>query len=321
MTTAAQPINTTGDSLGDALGTAYFERPASLALTFATVPTWRVGKAPAGAVPLPLDDPSFVMIAGYVNNVPAPQDPAYVPQGDAQPGFSWLTGTGSVYPNGDMIAKTGYNPFSVTPEAILEVTAQDLPASVDPYLPAIMADVEYMSGAFNTYPYSQQYGYFEIKAKLPKGAGLWPAFWMMPVAAGWPPENDIMEVLGATPNILYTTLHSLDLATASNNESTQEAFATDTGIDLSASFNQFGCLWDATKVRYYLNRKLVFSFPTPADWNQPFYLIVNLAVGGATSWGGAPDAETMFPATMEVAGVSVWEVLPSGTSNPVSLAP
>lgn len=305
MTNATKPINTAGDTLGAALNVSDFIRPG-FTVTFPTIPAWHVGKVnplAAGATAPALTDPSFYLTAGYIHNTPSPSDPSYAKPGAPFPGFSWLSDELAPYPNGDAIAATGCNPFSVAAD-VLTISAIPTPASVLPWLPAGFSQ-SYVSGAMCSFPFSQTYGYFEAKMKVPTGQGLWPAFWLMPVDMSSPPENDIVEVIGSTPDVLYTTLHDTSYATATNT-STQISYGTNT-VDLSQGFHLFGCDWGPETVRYYLDRVLVFSEPTPADWNKPFYWIVNLAVGGPTSWPGAPDASTAFPAKLEVAYVSVWQ--------------
>jgi beta-glucanase (GH16 family) len=65
--------------------------------------------------------------------------------------------------------------------------------------------------------------------------------------------------------------------------------------------------WGPDNVRFYLDRQLVFSHITPDDWHAPFYLLVNLAVGGPKSWQGAPDTNTQFPAHLRISAIRAWQ--------------
>jgi beta-glucanase (GH16 family) len=145
-----------------------------------------------------------------------------------------------------------------------------------------------------------------MKAQFPKGAGLWPACWLMPADLSWPPELDVVEALMQKPRVVYTTAHDASYKTTTNPPSSQMAFATNTA-DLSLEPHEFGVDWGPTKLRWYLDRKLIFSLPTPLDYNRPMYWIVNLAVGGPKSWAGAPDSTTVFPAHMQVFAVEAWQ--------------
>jgi beta-glucanase (GH16 family) len=258
----------------------------------------RVKPAPART----LTDPSFQWTAGYIHATPSPGQPAYVPLGTSSPAVAWLKGELAVYPNADAIEASGYTPFSVV-DGVLTITVDRTSDSMLPLLPAA-APRGYVSGALTSYPFGQTYGYFEMSARIPSGRGLWPAFWLLPVAMKWPPEIDVMEVLGNDPRTVYTTLHSRRLE-----KGTYRAYATKT-VDLSADFHLYGVDWGPERVRYYLDRRLVFSRPTPDDWHEPFYLLVNLGVGGPHSWPGAPDASTRFPAHLQVATIGAWQRRP-----------
>ena len=94
------------------------------------------------------------------------------------------------------------NPFSVS-NGILTIEAN--PAS--PTIEAITGQ-PYTSGIITTYhSFAQTYGYFEMRAQLPTGQGIWPAFWLLPTDQSWPPEIDIMELIGSEPNNLYNFVH------------------------------------------------------------------------------------------------------------------
>src|SRR4051812_28466708 len=96
------------------------------------------------------------------------------------------------------------NPFSVQ-NGVLNITAKP----TDPALLPYVHNQPYTSGFIDTYhEFSQTYGYFEMRAQLPAGKGLWPAFWMLPEDNSWPPELDIMEMLGQYKYTLVNTVHS-----------------------------------------------------------------------------------------------------------------
>jgi hypothetical protein len=243
----------------------------------------------------PLDDPGFVWRAGYVHATASPGTPAYVPPGTPWPAFSWLSSERAVYPNADAIAVSGFCPLQAGDDG-LALVARPTPPGVVPNIPPGFAR-DFVSAALNSYPFSQRYGYFEARARVPAGRGLWPAFWLLPVDLSWPPEADVMEVLGQDPRTLYTTVHSRSWP-----DGTMRGHGT-RGADLSAAMHRFGMDWGPERVCFYLDRKRVFSQPTPRDWHKPFYLLLNLGVGGPKSWPGAPDAQTRFPARFVVAEV------------------
>src|SRR5262249_34882959 len=98
----------------------------------------------------------------------------------------------------EMYINANYGPTSsVKPWNVHDgvLTLQAAPASAD--VSAAIDGYKYTSGMINTFnSFSQQYGYFEMRAQLPSGQGLWPAFWLLPKDGSWPPELDVMEVLG-----------------------------------------------------------------------------------------------------------------------------
>lgn len=179
-------------------------------------------------------------------------------------------------------AHLGLDPFKVT-NGVLEIRADRPPLQARPAL----RDYKYVSGMITTQPsFSQAYGYFEMRAKLPRGKGVWPAFWLLPADLGWPPEVDIMESVG-DPSKYYVTYHS--------------AAAKDTGTEVPIEpdqFHVFAVSWDPKSVVWYVDGREVKRLPTPPDMHKPMYMIANLALGG--DWAGYPDATTPFPAVFAI---------------------
>lgn len=155
--------------------------------------------------------------------------------------------------------------------------------------------------------FDQQYGYFEARIKVPKGNGLWPAFWMMPYHT-WPPEIDIMEILGRDTDTMYMTNH---WGTASSPQKKESSFS---GIDFSADFHVFGAKWTSSDITWYVDGVQRFN-STSGIPSQPFFMMLNLAVGG--NWPGSPDSSTYFPSEMQVDYVRAWQPV-NCSSNCVS---
>jgi len=180
-------------------------------------------------------------------------------------------------------ARLGLDPFRVH-NGLLEIRAEPAP----PQAQAALHGYRYVSGLISTQPsFSQTYGYFEMRAKLPRGKGVWPAFWLLPQDLSWPPEVDIMESVG-DPSKVYATLHS--------------KAEDDQGLEVPVSdpdgFHVFAVSWDAKDVVWYVDGREVKRRPTPADMHKPMYLVANVALGG--DWAGYPDASTPFPATLTI---------------------
>jgi beta-glucanase (GH16 family) len=158
------------------------------------------------------------------------------------------------------------------------------------------------------------YGRFEVKAKLPSARGTWPAIWMLPNNIGkisWPMcgEIDIMEHVGHDPAKIHGSLHS---GAYNHTKGTQRSgqlmiptFATD--------FHVYSMDWSADKIVMHIDGKTYATFEKKAgdkeaEWpfDKPFYLILNLAIGGA--WGGQKGIDdAAFPQRMEVDYVRVYQ--------------
>ncbi len=159
------------------------------------------------------------------------------------------------------------------------------------------------------------YGRFEARAKLPRGQGLWPAIWMLPtdyVYGGWAAsgEIDIMELVGHEPNRVHGTLHYGD--TWPGNVFSGSSYTLPTG-DFSDAFHTFALEWEPTQMRWYVDGILYATQSAwwsnagtyPAPFDQPFHLLLNVAVGG--NWPGNPNGSTQFPQMMEVDYVRVYQ--------------
>lgn len=160
-----------------------------------------------------------------------------------------------------------------------------------------------------------KYCRIEARAKMPKGQGYWPAIWMMPtdsVYGGWAAsgEIDIMEYLGQKTDEVHGTLHYG--ASWPQNTSSGKPFTLQTG-NFSDEFHVFAFEWEEGVMRWYVDGELYQTqtewktdkAPFPAPFDQRFHLILNLAVGG--NWPGAPDDETVFPQSLQVDYVRVYQ--------------
>ena len=175
----------------------------------------------------------------------------------------------------------------------------------------------YTSARINTRDrFAFKYGRIEARIRLPAGQGIWPAFWLMPqddVYGTWAAsgEIDIVEAInlgGTGGNTVHGTIHYG--GAWPNNTSSGESYAVATNV--TTEFHTFAVEWDETEMRWYVDDVLyamqnawsTSSAPFPAPFDQPFYIIFNVAVGG--NWPGAPNPGTAFPVTMDVDYVRVY---------------
>jgi beta-glucanase (GH16 family) len=153
-----------------------------------------------------------------------------------------------------------------------------------------------------------QYGYVEVRARVPAGQGLWPAIWLLPASHQSRPEIDIMEVLGHDPNTLYMVLHYND-AQGNRQRSMRESNVS----DLSQDWHVYAVRWTPEEVRWYLDGQEMRNFTRAQQLpHEPMYLLINLAVGG--DWPGSPDEATRFPSVFLIDYVRIWT--PSGADLP-----
>jgi|SRR5579864_807431 len=162
--------------------------------------------------------------------------------------------------------------------------------------------------------FSQTYGRFEARMKIPKGQGMWPAFWMMGDdvdKVGWPTcgEIDVMENIGKEPATVHGSLHGPS-STGSTSDATK-ILSLPAGQNLADDFHIYAVEWEPGTVRFYLDSTLYATFDQ-SQWlaggkwvfDHPFFLLLNVAVGG--DWPGPPDNTTKFPQRMLVDYVRVY---------------
>ena len=154
-----------------------------------------------------------------------------------------------------------------------------------------------------------KYGYVEARIKLPQGKGTWPAFWMMPVNfTAWPADGeiDIMEAVGYIPNVAYSTIH----CNKYNNGGTSiESGNKSVSV---TQFHKYALMWTPESMTFYVDGTTILTYKNDGTgknawpFDAPFYVILNLAWGGA--WGGQGGIdESVLPATMEVDYVRVFQ--------------
>jgi beta-glucanase (GH16 family) len=155
--------------------------------------------------------------------------------------------------------------------------------------------------------FSQAYGRFEARIKIPQGQGIWPAFWMLGAnieKVPWPDcgEIDIMENIGKEPYLVHGTIHGPGY---SGDKAIGQSHALPGEQKFFDDFHVYAVEWGPEEIRFYVDDTL-YETRTPADlpkgakwaYDHPFFLLLNVAVGG--SWPGNPDATSVYPQTMLV---------------------
>lgn len=164
---------------------------------------------------------------------------------------------------------------------------------------------DYTSGLVESLEhFATAYGRIEIRGQLPFTQGIWPAYWMLPTSGGWPPEIDIMELLGHDPTRVYMTHH---WGSWPNVISAGGDFV---GPDFSADWHTYAVEWMPGRLDWYVDgvRRFVSTTNVP---EEPFYVILNTAVGG--NWPGYPDGTTVFPQHNLIDYVRVFTPIEIGT--------
>jgi beta-glucanase (GH16 family) len=162
--------------------------------------------------------------------------------------------------------------------------------------------------------FSQAYGRFEARMKIPRGQGIWPAFWMLGADIGeapWPAsgEIDIMENIGKEPVLVHGTIHGPGY---SGEHGLGAPYSLPSKQNFADDFHVYAVEWEPNVIRFYVDDHL-YGTRTPADlpqgakwvYDHPFFILLNVAVGGL--WPGNPDATSTYPQTMLVDYVRVYK--------------
>ena len=162
--------------------------------------------------------------------------------------------------------------------------------------------------------FSQTYGRFEARIKIPAGEGMWPAFWLLGndiTSVGWPKcgEIDIIENIGKEPSTVHGSLHGP--STTSRTSDASAPFSLPSGQTLANDFHLYAVEWHPGVIRFQVDTNLYATFtksqwPSSGTWvfDHPFFVILNIAVGG--HWPGSPDNTTRFPQPMLVDYIRVY---------------
>ncbi|QIH38071.1 glycoside hydrolase family 16 protein [Flavobacterium sp. Sr18] len=159
--------------------------------------------------------------------------------------------------------------------------------------------------------FEQAYGRYEARIRVPYGQGIWPAFWLLGANSDtviWPQcgEIDIMEYRGQNPTTILGTVHGPGYS-GGNSISKSYNLLNDR---FDTGFHVYGIEWGPEYINFYVD-DVLYNQITPSDvtgewvFDKPFYIIINLAVGG--SFVGSPNSETVFPQTMLIDYVRVYK--------------
>ena len=160
---------------------------------------------------------------------------------------------------------------------------------------------------------SFRYGRIDIRATLPEGQGIWPALWLLPqenVYGSWAAsgEIDLMEMVGHEASTVHGTIHYG--GKWPDNQHSGNEYSIDSGL-FKDEWHVFSLIWKEDFLEWYVDDELFYTRTAgdlgEAHWpfNEEFYLIINLAVGG--NWPGTPNSETIFPQKMFVDYVRVFQ--------------
>lgn len=148
--------------------------------------------------------------------------------------------------------------------------------------------------------FAQQYGYFEIEAKLPQGNGVWPAFWLVGLTPKPRAEIDVFEFYGNAPHSYHANVH----VWADDDARFGDGKIVELPKGAEASdFNRYGVRIDRDWVTFFFNRREVWRTPTRPEFRQPMYMLANLALGS-----GWPIDKVSNPSFMYIKSIAAYEV-------------
>ena len=235
-------------------------------------------------------------------------EPRFITETRAKGTDNIYNGEFQFYPDPEYHWSNRFTPFSIVGDSLrirAERTAGAHFASGEiPNDPATGQPYPWVSGILvSRQSFSQHGGYFEIDAKVPKGTGTWPAFWLVPVDEQHPPEIDIVEYRGQFPNEYHVAVLS---PPKYNDEASHQA-----NRDLSDDYHKYAILWTDNQIEFYFDRRLVLTkdISLKPEFAQEFYMVVNLAMGsrGLQDFVAAPDSSTPSPSDLMVRSITVWQ--------------
>jgi beta-glucanase (GH16 family) len=173
------------------------------------------------------------------------------------------------------------------------------------------SDRPYTTGLVSTQGlFKQQYGYFEIRAKIPKGKGFWPAFWLMPTSGLWTSEIDISEFRGHLTDTVHYAFHY------GNRLRNENSFTAQLPLDLSDSYNTFAVHWTPSRIDYLLNGEVMHSLTDPetiSNANTDMFLILNLGLASQHSgWIPTVDRDSDLSQSYSIEYVRVYKEVAEG---------
>jgi beta-glucanase (GH16 family) len=227
------------------------------------------------------------------NTLGAPWQPVYPWSTDGWPtSGSWLAN-----PN---LLPADANPLSIANGA---VTLADISRPAD-VAPNMVGGLDRIGSQILTQNnFAQTYGYFEARIQMPAGNGEGGAFWLMPESGAWPPELDIAEVSGSSPTTLSTSL-LLDPDAPIGSWRNEP--------DMSQAFHTYAVNWTPTTITWYFDNQQVYQIDTPAEMNQPMYLIFSINSGTTQTVEGAAGPSTI--GQMKIDWVHVYDSNPYATT-------
>lgn len=204
------------------------------------------------------------------------------------PGTRWIAHTPW---NGDFGSAAFSDPNAVFPfkrvDGMLQIEARKDPDGK--WRSGMLASTDPTGAGF-----SQQYGYFELRAKLPAGAGLWPSFWLIGnKAPGGSAEIDVMEYLGHDPSKYEATVHVWPRDGKGRNYEAKFPIgvARDSLVD---AFHDYGVAVGPDEIVFYLDRHEVARTPTPPEHKQKLFILISLAMGSGFSIDNTPSPSDML---------------------------